>query len=74
MLHFVQHDKCGVVPHALFVIPNVSEESGAWMLRSAQHDKSENVIPSESEESSVWRLVVPRLLQGEGRFGNAETG
>jgi len=27
-----------------------------------------------SEESSMWRLVVPRFLQGEGRFGNAETG
>ena len=34
MLHFIQHDKTEDV------IPSVSEESTAWMLRCAQHDKS----------------------------------
>ncbi len=45
-LRCVQHDNSGVIPSALFVIPSQSEESSAWMLRSAQHDKSENVIAS----------------------------
>jgi len=35
-----------------FVIPSQSEESTAWMLRCAQHDKTEDVIPSQSEEST----------------------
>jgi hypothetical protein len=57
MLHFVQHDKRGVIPSAFFVIPSACEESSAWMLRFAQHDKSDSVIPSESEESrAMWML------------------
>ena len=38
--------------HFFFVIPNASEESTAWMLRCAQHDRTESVIPSQSEESA----------------------
>jgi hypothetical protein len=41
MLHFVQHDKTeDVIPSALFCHSERSEESIAWMLRFAQHDKS----------------------------------
>ena len=52
MLHFayaqrsVQHDKCGVIPNALFCHSERSEESSAWMLHFAQHDKSDSVIPN----------------------------
>jgi hypothetical protein len=28
-----------VIPEHFFVIPNASEESTAWMLRCAQHDR-----------------------------------
>jgi len=41
MLHFVEHDKTeDVIPSTLFCHSERSEESIAWMLRSAQHDKS----------------------------------
>ncbi len=46
MLHFVQHDKSGVIPSAC------EESSAMWMLHFVQHDKS-GVIPSASEESIV---------------------
>jgi len=39
-LRSVQHDKCGVIPSALFCHSERSEESSAWMLHFAQHDKS----------------------------------
>ena len=42
--------------HFFFVIPNASEESTAWMLRCAQHDRTESVIPNASEESTAWML------------------
>jgi len=55
-----------VIPSALFlVIPSESEESSAWMLHCAQHDKpcghSEHffcVIPSESEESMALFVLA----------------
>ena len=56
-LRSVQHDKCGVIPNALFCHSERSEESRAWMLHFAQHDKSDSVIPSESEESSAMRML-----------------
>jgi hypothetical protein len=40
MLHFAQHDSRVVIPSALFCHSERSEESIAWMLRFAQHDKS----------------------------------
>ena len=40
------------LPSTFFVIPNASEESTAWMLRCAQHDRTESVIPNASEESA----------------------
>ena len=43
-----------VIPSALFCHSERSEESIAWMLRCAQHDRTESVIPSASEESSAW--------------------
>ena len=44
---FFCHSKCSffVIPSAFFVIPSESEESSAWMLHFAQHDKR-GVIPS----------------------------
>ena len=64
---------------ALFrVIPSVSEESSAWMLRFVQHDKG-SVIPNASEESTygcfaslsmtnrgVWMLRFAQHDQLEG--------
>jgi len=40
MLHFAQHDSRVVIPSTLFCHSERSEESIAWMLRFAQHDKS----------------------------------
>ncbi len=51
MLHFVQHDN-------RTVIPSNSEESRAWMLRLAQHDKTDRVIPSASEESMTLFVMA----------------
>jgi hypothetical protein len=71
MLRFAQHDKGGVVPHALFCHSERQRGIHSWMLRFAQHDKTEDVIPSVSEESSTWMLrfaqhdkggVVPHAL------------
>jgi hypothetical protein len=39
---------CGHSEHFFCVIPSTSEESSTWMLRFAQHDKTEDVIPSIS--------------------------
>ncbi len=59
MLRPAQHDQTDRV------IPNASDESKVWMLRSAQHDKSgkhgcftsfsmtSTVIPHACEESSM---------------------
>ena len=66
-LRFVQHDRRCYAKHlchsghrvmagTFCVIPSACEESSAWMLRFAQHDKSDSVIPSESEESIAWML------------------
>jgi hypothetical protein len=56
MLHFAQHDKGGVVPHALFCHSERQRGIHSWMLHFIQHDKTEDVIPSVSEESSTWML------------------
>ena len=60
-LRSVQHDKCGVIPSAFFVIPSAlfchserSEESSmdaSLRLRSVQHDR--RCHSERSEESSV---------------------
>jgi hypothetical protein len=63
-LRFAQHDKCGVIPSALFC--HSERERGiqcdvdaSLRLRSVQHDKVVSfrtlffVIPSKSEESSM---------------------
>jgi hypothetical protein len=39
MLRVVQHDSRVVIPNTLFCHSERSEESSAWMLRFAQHDK-----------------------------------
>jgi hypothetical protein len=44
-LRSVQHDKVVSFRALFFVIPSESEESRAWMLRFAQHDKR-GVIPN----------------------------
>ena len=38
-LRSVQHDSRVVIPNTLFCHSERSEESSAWMLRFAQHDK-----------------------------------
>ena len=39
MLRFIQHDKGGVVPHALFCHSERQRGIHSWMLHFAQHDK-----------------------------------
>jgi hypothetical protein len=45
MLRFAQHDKGGVVPHALFCHSERQRGIHSWMLRFAQHD-SRVVVPN----------------------------
>ena len=47
--------------HFFFVIPNASEESTAWMLRCAQHDKG-GVIPSALFCHSRHFFVIPSIF------------
>jgi hypothetical protein len=46
MLRFAQHDRPMSFRTLFFVIPSACEESSTWMLRFAQHDKTEDVIPN----------------------------
>ena len=65
MLRFAQYDKLGSwIPH--FADASVSmtravsfrahARNPVWMLRFAQHDKSDSVTPNACEESIVWML------------------
>ena len=42
-----------VIPSALFCHSEPERGIRSWMLRCAQHDRTESVIPNASEESSV---------------------
>ncbi len=53
--------------HFLCVIPNASEESSAWMLRSVQHDKG-SVIPNASEESTYGCFASLSMTRAEVSF------
>ena len=64
MLHCAQHDKTEDV------IPSVSEESSAWMLRFAQHDKlvDASLRNASFSMTAVWSFrtlffVIPNACE-----------
>ena len=69
MLHCAQHDKTEDV------IPSVSEESSAWMLRFAQHDKlvDASLRNASFSMTAVWSFrtlffVIPNACE-ESTYG-----
>ncbi len=57
--------------HSLCVIPSGSEESSAWMLRFAEHDKSDGVVANAVR--NPWRegFALLRFIERGKRWHNS---